>query len=53
MALTALLMPLGDAWLTASLGAGVPIVGRHFAIALFLLIASHFLSRAAQAKACA
>lgn len=51
MALAALLMPLGDAWLTASAGAGVPIVGRHLAIALFLLVAAHFLGRAAQARA--
>ncbi len=50
VALAALLMPLGDAWLTASAGAGVPIVGRHLAIALFLLVASHFLARAARAQ---
>lgn len=53
MALTALLMPLGDAWLTANAGAGTPVVARHLAIALFLLIASHFLGRAARAKASA
>jgi len=53
MALAALVMPLGDAWLTSSAGAGAPIVGRHLAIALFLLVASHFLSRAARAKASA
>lgn len=53
MALAALLMPLGDAWLTASAGAGAPIVGRHLANALFLLVASHFLARAARAKASA
>lgn len=51
MALIALSMPLGDAWLTASAGAGAPIVGRHLAIALFLLVAAHFLGRAARAKA--
>lgn len=50
MALAALLMPLGDAWLTASAGAGGAIVGRHLAIALFLLVAAHFLGRAARAK---
>jgi hypothetical protein len=50
MALAALLMPLGDAWLTASAGAGTPIVGRHLAIALFLLVASHFLACAARAQ---
>lgn len=51
MALAALLMPLGDAWLAASAGAGAPIVGRHLATALFLLVASYFLARAARAKA--
>lgn len=50
MALAALMMPLGDAWLTASAGGGAPIVGRHLAIALFLLVASHFLARAARAR---
>jgi hypothetical protein len=53
MALAALLMPLGDAWLTTSAGAGAAVVGRHLVIALFLLVASHFLSRAARAKASA
>lgn len=53
MALAGLVMPLGDAWLTASAGAGTSIVGRHLAIALFLLVASHFLGRAARAKAAA
>lgn len=50
MALAALLLPLGDAWLTTSAGAGTPIVARHLAIALFLLVAAHFLRRAEQAK---
>ena len=50
MALAALLMPLGDAWLALSAGASAPIIGRHLAIAAFLLVAAHFLSRAAQAK---
>lgn len=50
MALAALLMPLGDAWLTAGAGAGAPIVGRHLAIAVFLLVASHFLARTARAR---
>ncbi|MGB3808108.1 MAG: DUF4267 domain-containing protein [Erythrobacter sp.] len=53
MALAALLMPLGDAWLAAGAGADGLIVARHLAIALFLLIASHFLGRAACAKASA
>ena len=53
MALAALLMPLGDAWLAAGAGAGAPTVGRHLAIAVFLLVASAFLTRAARAKAAA
>ncbi len=50
MALAALVMPLGDAWLAASAGAGAAIVGRHLAIAVVLLVASHFLGRAARAQ---
>ncbi|WP_298193509.1 DUF4267 domain-containing protein [Novosphingobium sp.] len=50
MALAALLMPLGDAWLAASAGAGAATVGRHLAIAVFLLVASHFLSNAVRAQ---
>ena len=50
MALAALLMPLGDAWLTAGAGTGLPIIGRHLAIALFLLVASHFLGRTARTQ---
>lgn len=50
MALAGLVMPLGDAWLTASAGAGPSTVGRHLAIAVFLLVASHSLGRAAQAR---
>lgn len=50
MALAALVMPLGDALLTASAGAGSPIIARHLAIAAFLLVTAFFLSRAARAK---
>ncbi|RKS89264.1 DUF4267 domain-containing protein [Sphingosinicella microcystinivorans] len=50
MALAALLMPLGDAYLAFSAGAGAPIVGRHLAIAVFLLVAALFLGRAAKAR---
>jgi hypothetical protein len=50
MALAALLMPLGDASLAASAGAGPAIVGRHLAIAVFLIIAAVFLGRAAARK---
>ncbi len=37
MALAALLMPLGDAWLALNAGAGPGIVGRHLGIAVFLV----------------
>jgi hypothetical protein len=50
MALAALFMPLGDAWLAASAGAGAPIVARHLGTAVFLLVAAHFLARAARAR---
>lgn len=50
MALAALLMPLGDAWLAIGAGAGLPIVARHLAIAVFLIIAALFLGRAARAQ---
>ena len=50
MALAALLMPLGDAYLAFSAGAGAPIVGRHLAIAVFLLVAALFLGRTAKAR---
>lgn len=50
MALAALLMPLGDAWLALGAGAAPSIVARHLAIALFLLVAAFFLARAARAQ---
>lgn len=50
MALAALLMPLGDAWLVSEAGAPMPIIVRHIAIAAFLVIAWYFLSRAARAQ---
>lgn len=50
MALAALLMPLGDAYLAFSAGACAPIVGRHLAIAVFVLVATQFLGRAARAR---
>jgi hypothetical protein len=50
MALAALLMPLGDAYLAFRAGASPPIVGRHLAIAVFLLVASYFLGRAAKER---
>jgi hypothetical protein len=50
MALAALLMPLGDAWLALNAGAATPIIARHLAIALFLLVAAYFLERARRAQ---
>lgn len=50
MALAALVMPLGDAWLAMDAGAGLPIIGRHLAIAGFLIVAAVFLGRAARAR---
>lgn len=47
-ALAALVMPLGDAWLTAHAGAPNAIVSRHLGIAVFLAAAWFFLSRAAR-----
>lgn len=47
-ALAALVMPLGDAWLTAHAGAPTAIVARHLGIAMFLVAAWFFLSRAAR-----
>ena len=46
MALVALVMPLGDAWLTFQAGAPMAVVGRHGAIALYVLVAFFFLWRA-------
>ncbi len=47
MALAALMMPLGDAYLALNAGAGPGIVGRHLGIAVFLVVAAVFLGRAA------
>lgn len=49
-ALAALIMPLGDAWLVSEVGAPMPIIARHLATAAFLVVAWHFLSRAARAQ---
>lgn len=51
MALAALVMPLGDAWLAADAGAPMVIIARHLCVAVFLLVAWYFLSRAARSKA--
>ena len=48
MALVALIMPIGDAWLTAQAGAPTVIVFRHVAIALYVLLAFFFLRRAVE-----
>lgn len=50
-ALAALVMPLGDAWLTAHAGAPTAIVARHLGIAAFLVAAWFFLSSAARRQA--
>lgn len=43
LAATAVIMPLGDAYLTSSAGASSLIVGRHLAIAIFLVITATIL----------
>ena len=50
-AITALVMPLGDAWLASQAGAPPSIVGRHMVIAVFLILASYFLGRVARQQA--
>lgn len=45
VALTAVVMPVGDAIMTAVAGAPGTIVGRHLAIAVFLLVAGYLLRR--------
>jgi hypothetical protein len=46
-ALIAVVMPIGDAILTARAGAGLPTVGRHIGIAVFLLATAFALNRMA------
>ncbi|MEY4271026.1 MAG: hypothetical protein RLZZ58_2242 [Pseudomonadota bacterium] len=53
MTLAALVMPLGDAWLTAKAGASPAIIARHLATFAFLVIAAFFLSRAARQQTAA
>ena len=48
-ALAALVMPLGDAWLTHQLGAPPSTIARHGAIAAYLVVA-FFAFRAAEAR---
>ncbi|MFO6446159.1 DUF4267 domain-containing protein [Erythrobacter sp. NE805] len=48
MAVAALVMPLGDAWLASEAGAPTAIVARHLGIAVFLVIAALVLARAAR-----
>jgi heme A synthase len=45
--LIAVVMPFGDAILTAKAGAGLPTVGRHVGIAVFLLATAFALNRMA------
>jgi len=47
VALAALVMPIGDAWLTFSAGAPAATVARHGAVAAYVLVAFVFLRRAA------
>jgi Domain of unknown function (DUF4267) len=46
-ALIAVVMPIGDAILTAEAGAGLTTVGRHVGIAVFLLVTAFALNRMA------
>lgn len=46
-ALIAVVMPIGDAILTANAGAGLPTVGRHIGIAVFLVATAFALNRVA------
>jgi hypothetical protein len=48
IALAALIMPFGDAWITHDIGAPLSIVGRHLAIAGFLIMTAFFLDRGAR-----
>jgi hypothetical protein len=50
-ALAAVIMPLGDAWLTYNASAPAAVVGRHLIITAFLIAAVFFLTRAARQKA--
>jgi hypothetical protein len=53
VALTAVVMPVGDAILTSGAGAPGATVGRHVGIALFLLVAGFLLRRDARQLAAA
>jgi hypothetical protein len=48
VAIAAIVMPLGDASIASAAGAPASIIGRHLAIAVFLLVAAHFLLRASR-----
>lgn len=47
LSVAAIIMPVGDAWLTYSAGAPPQIYGRHLAIAALLIVASLLLAQAA------
>jgi hypothetical protein len=51
MAICALFLPLGDAWVAAQAGAPSAIIGRHLAIAVFLFFAVVMLARDVAARA--
>lgn len=46
MAIAALVMPVGDAWLTNSADAPTSIVGRHIAIAVYLVLTAYVVGQA-------
>lgn len=48
VAIAALIMPLGDAWLTHNAGAAASVYGRHLAIAAFVALSAILLSQAAR-----
>lgn len=50
-ALAAVVMPVGDAWLTAAADAPAATIGRHVAIAAFLLVAAVLLLRQTATRA--
>lgn len=51
LAATAVVMPLGDAYLTSTAGAAASTVGRHLAIAVFLMVTAFLLWRSRETPA--
>lgn len=50
MALCAIVLPLGDAWVAAQAGASTATVGRHLGIAAFLSLTAFMLARDVAAR---